>query len=462
VKKLRFEDKIDIYDDQGQTLVEDLPLETLSPLNNPYMIRVLNFLKSTAFVNLRKIENMIRKGAFGYSSASRQDEINMPWYGRKWEIIENAPAIADSIRNKLKSHNGHEDSNVQLLSGNDILLIQIPTQRMQSAASRDPPYTLTAVALSQAISEVFDITPNTDPDGVNIIKNVLVGRYPQTMGFHPDSPIFSLLRPAPSQEGLGTGFKTVTINHIVALAEKRTFDAVILTSILEQASQFEMGNALGWFERYNLLGFAYQGLNGDRVVLDLIEQNKQGTVGDVVASLIRMGLEDGVIYTGRGFPHKLFSGYRSYSTKDYPMWNAYTCAGLLAATIVNVGGSRAAQSVSSVFSGFSDLCMFESGGLPDPDCGRVMGVGLGLSKFSHDEGGLGGIGALTLDHNLIRHSSGFISPCLAAAMCLDSGTQIYRPEITSSVFFRLKEVLPLFANPLKKIVEAAIEIKSSI
>jgi methyl coenzyme M reductase beta subunit len=91
-----------------------------------------------------------------------------------------------------------------------------------------------------------------------------------------------------------------------------------------------------------------------------------------------------------------------------------------------------------------------------------MGVGLGLSKFSHDEGGLGGIGALTLDHNLIRHSSGFISPCLAAAMCLDSGTQIYRPEITSSVFFRLKEVLPLFANPLKKIVEAAIEIKSSI
>jgi len=459
---LKFEDKIDIYDDQGQTLAEDLPIETLSPLNNPYMIRVLNFLKSTAFVNLRKIENMIRKGTFGFSSASRQDEIKMPWHGRNWEIIEHAPAIADSVRDKLKIHNGHDDSNIQLLSGNDVMIIQIPSQRMQSASSRDPPYTLTAVALGQAISEVFNITPNTDPDGVNIIKNVLVGRYPQTVGFHPDNPIFSLLRPTSLQEGLGTGFKTVTINHIVALAEKRTFDAVVLTSILDQASQFEMGNALGWFERYNLLGLAYQGLNGDRVVLDLIEQNKEGTVGDVVSSLIRIGLEDGIIKSGRGFPHKLFSGYRSYSTKDYPLWNAYTCAGLLAATIVNVGGSRAAQSVSSVFSGFSDLCMFESGGLPDPDCGRIMGVGLGLTKFSHDEGGVGGIGALTLDHNLIRHSSGFVSPCLAAAMCLDSGTQLYRPEVTSSVFFRLKEVLPLFANPLKKVVEAAEEIKLSI
>ncbi|MHA1130747.1 MAG: coenzyme-B sulfoethylthiotransferase subunit beta, partial [Candidatus Helarchaeota archaeon] len=264
------------------------------------------------------------------------------------------------------------------------------------------------------------------------------------------------------QEGLGTGFKTVTINHLVALAEKRTFDAVVFTSILEQASQFEMGNALGWFERYNLLGLAYQGLNGDRVLFDLIEQNKEGTVGDVVSSLIQIGLEDGVIKTGRGFPHKLFSGYRMYSTKDYPLWNAYTCAGLLAASIINVGASRAAQSVASVFSGFSDLCMFESGGLPDPDCGRIMGVGLGLTKYTHNEGGIGGIGTLTLDHNLIRHGSGFISPCLAAAMCLDSGTQLTRAEVTSAIYFRVKEVLPLLSDPLKKVVEAAEEIKSSI
>jgi methyl-coenzyme M reductase beta subunit len=151
-----------------------------------------------------------------------------------------------------------------------------------------------------------------------------------------------------------------------------------------------------------------------------------------------------------------------YITKDYPRWNAYTCAGLLAACIVNVGASRAAQSVASVFSGFSDLCMFESGGLPDPDCGRVMGVGLGLTKFTHNEGGCGGIGSLTLDSDLIRHTSGFISPCLAAAMCLDSGTQVYRPETTAGVFFRIKQVLPILSDPLKKIVEAAERVKSAL
>lgn len=461
---MKFEDKIDIYNDLGKCLAEDLPIETLSPLNNPYMIEVLSFFKNTAFVNLRKIENMLRHGTFAYGSASRQDEITMPWYIREWEILENAASIATSMRRiiKVRKDGGDEKNLVQVLPGNDILMVRLPIQRTLNASSRDSTYTVTATALAQALSEIFDVTPNTDPDGVNIIKNILVGRYPQTMGFQPENPIFSLLKPSSLQEGLGSGYKTAVINHLVALSEKRTFDAVILTSILEQAAQFEMGNALGWFERYNLLGLAYQGLNGDRLVYDLITENKDGTVGDVVSNLIRVGLEDGIIKSGRGYPAKLFSGYRTYSAKDFPIWNAYACAGLLAACIVNVGASRAAQSVSSVFSGFSDLCMFESGGLPDPDCGRIMGVGLGLTKHAHNEDGIEGIGALALDDNLIRHSSGFISPCLAAAMCLDSGTQLARTEITSAIFFRIKEVIPLFSEPLEKIVTTAEEIKSSI
>jgi len=461
---VKFEDKIDIFDDLGNCLAEDIPIEALSPLNNPYIIKVLNFFKATAFINLKKIETMLQQGIFGHSSATRSDEVQMPWHCRDWGIVANAPTIAEYLDKIIRiTGNGKKDeSYVKVLPGNDLLMIKMPKRRMLSAAGRDPPLTITAVALAQALSEVFNVTPQTDPDGVNILKNVLVGRYPQTTDFPPNNPIFGFLRPSTTEEGLGTGFKTIQINHLVALAEKRTFDAIVLASLIEQASQFEMGNALGWFERYHLLGFAYQGLNGDRLVLDLIQENKEGTVGDVVSSLIRIGLEDQVIKPERGFPGKLFSGYRLYKTQDYPLWNAYTCAGLLAAVIVNVGASRAAQSAASVFSAFSDLCMFESGGLPDPDCGRIMGVGLGLTKYSHDEGGAGGIGALTLDNPLIRHGSGFITPCLAAAMCLDSGTQLFRPEITSGVFFRLKKVIKLFNEPLKQIVTAAEEVKSAI
>ena len=122
---MKFEDKIDIYDDLGKCLAEDLPIEALSPLNNLYIIRVLNFLKSTAFVNLRKIEYMIRQGAFGYTSASRQDEMNMPWHGRDWNIMENVSSIASQLRKVIKvaKNGGKSEPVVTILPGNDILMV---------------------------------------------------------------------------------------------------------------------------------------------------------------------------------------------------------------------------------------------------------------------------------------------------------------------------------------------------
>ncbi|MHA1799460.1 MAG: coenzyme-B sulfoethylthiotransferase subunit beta, partial [Candidatus Helarchaeota archaeon] len=314
----------------------------------------------------------------------------------------------------------------------------------------------TGVALMQAISEIFDINPLNDPDGCAVLKNAVFGRYPLSKdGFQPGNPIFGLLR-EPQSEKPGFGYKNTLFNHLASLAQKRTFDAVIFSSILEQASQFELGNAIGWFERYHLLGFAYQGLNADRVVYDLIAENKKGTVGDVIATLMRFGLEDGIIKKhGRAYPSKLFSGFQFYKANDFAKWNAYTCAGLLAASMVNCGASRAAQSVSSVFAGFSDLLTFESGGLPDPDCGRVMGAGLGLNLYTHSIlGEEGDIGSYAMDSEFLRHSS-FMSPCIAAAICLDSGTQLKRPETTSEVFIRLREMEPLFNDPIKQICEAA-------
>ena len=49
---------------------------------------------------------------------------------------------------------------------------------------------------------------------------------------------------------------------------------------------FEMGDAIGAFERLHLLGLAYQGLNADNMVLDLVKQNAEGNVGNVVASTV--------------------------------------------------------------------------------------------------------------------------------------------------------------------------------
>lgn len=452
---MKYADKVDIFDDLGNCLAEDLPIESLSPLNNAYMVKFLDYFKRTCFIDLKKLELMINTGQVGYSTSLKHCDVQLTSFTRDWEIFANAEAIQEKVE-KIIKNSEDDDSEIKLLRGNDILIVKIPSKRLMQSASRLVTYSSTGVALMQALSDIFDINPLTDPDGCALLKTAVFGKYPLTKnGFQPGNPVFGLLR-EPQSEIPGFGYKNTLFNNIVGLAHKRTFDAVIFSSILEQASQFEIGNAIGWFERYHLLGLAYQGLNADRVVYDLINENQAGTVGDVVTSLMKIGMEDGLIKRhGRAYPSKLFSDFQFFKSDDFAKWNAYTCAGLLAASIVNCGASRAAQSVSGVFAGFSDLLMFESGGLPDPDCGRIMGAGLGLNLYTHSIlGDEGDIGSYAMDSEFLRHSS-FMSPCIAAAICLDSGTQLKRPETTSEVFIRLKESEPFFDNPLKQICEAA-------
>lgn len=91
-----------------------------------------------------------------------------------------------------------------------------------------------------------------------------------------------------------------------------------------------MGNAIGIFERYQLLGLAYQGLNANNMVYDLVKSNgKTGTIGTVVHSVVERAIEDKVIKAGEKFP----SGFVMYEANDVPMWNAYCAAGTLAATM---------------------------------------------------------------------------------------------------------------------------------
>ncbi|MHA1384862.1 MAG: coenzyme-B sulfoethylthiotransferase subunit beta [Candidatus Helarchaeota archaeon] len=466
---MKYKDVFDLYSDTGECIAEDVPLEAISPMYNPYLQKILETFNSTAFIDLEKVQNMFSRGRAGHTTSVRQDEVQMRHYSRKLPIIKDAKEIAERIKDiievvPINGHgNGEPDTEVRLFNNNKSILVKMSKERMRLAAGRAPVYTVTGLAFAQAISELYDITPETDPDACAFLKNVVFGRYPQMVTFQPGNPVSSFLIPPMQQEGIGLGYRGITINHIVALANKRTFDAVALTSVLEQGCQFETGNAIGWYERYCLLGFAYQGLNADCLVLDLIEENGDGTVGNVIHSLMKHALEDGVIMPrGDTFPDVQTGGYRLYKTPDFPLWNAYSCAGLLAACMVNVGASRAAQCVSAVLAGFGDLLAFESGGLPDPDCGRIMGTGLGFCFYTHSIYGGAGPGAFPMNHVLVKHTSGFFTPCVAAAMCLDAGTQIFGPETTSKSFFTIRNEFEIFHNPLQKIAEAALEVKKKL
>jgi methyl-coenzyme M reductase beta subunit len=462
---MKYEDKLDIYDDRGNLLGANIPLEALSPLYNPYINEMLQLIKSTVFVDLSKLQKLLRTGQVGYTTSLRQDEVKT-MHQLNLDLLGNAHAIADSLEKHLKvsNHNGYEDDTaIKLFNDDQVLMVRVPTLRMAIASSRDVVYTNVGLLLAQILSEMYNITPESNPDGCGLIKNALFGRYPQLQSFNPGNPLFAFIKPSTELEGMGRVFQAVTINHFVALANKRTMDAVALATIFEQGAQYEMGNAAGWYERYNLLGMVYQGFNANNLVVDLVKENREGTVGSVIRSLMEHALNDGVIrQKGEKYPDILFSGYKIFTTDDPSMWNAYACAGLLAATIVNIGASRAAQGVSAVLSAFGDLLIFESGGLPDPDFGRIMGTGLGFAFYTHSIYGGAGPGAFQPDHVLIRHTSGFLTPCVAASMCLDSGTQIFNPQATSSLFFKIRDVLPIFQDPLRKIVEGAEQIKDKI
>ena len=449
-------DTVDLYDDLSNCIARDIPLQALSPLYNPYMKKVLDLFKRTAFIDLAKLEKCVKSGRAGWETSVGQDEIQMPWYGRDFPIVERSGEIAERLREKIAKYGDGEDLVKQL--SNEILMVTIPQRMMEVSTSRDPALTWTMVVLCQAISEVFNLNPETDPDGCNMVRGAIYGRYPQSPEIHPGGPVFGFLKQSNVVDGLGRGFEGIMVNHLVALANKRTMDGVALTTILEQGAQWEMGNALGWFERYHLLGSAYQGFNANNLVLDFVRENKEGTIGDVAYSVVGRAVEDGVINVQKNFP----SGYKIYATNDYPLWNAYGCAGALAAVIVNVGASRAGQSASTVLAYFGELLLAETGGLPDPDAGRLAGTGIGFAFYTHSIYGGAGPGAYTLDHVIPRHTSGFLTPCITAAMCLDSGTQLFTPEMTSSTFFKIRDKIPLLQEPLKKVAESAEEIKGEL
>lgn len=458
---------IDIYDDENRCIGKNIPVKAFSPLYNPYITKVIRFIKRTAFVSLEQLQQNYNKGRYGETTALRKDEVQLEQYIRKWNILKAAPEIAEKMKEIIslnKNFNGGEDTeDIKLLADGKLLMVTLPERRVDLAASSAPLFTITGVALAQAITDIFDVQLDDDPDGCALIKSGIFGRFPQTREFGSNAPIFAFMSPPQMEEGIGTLFRSMTINHIVALSKYRTLDSVALATILEQAGQYEMGNALGWYERYHLLGMVYQGFNANNLVLDLVKENAEGTVGDVVQSVVKRALKDDLIFLKSDqYPMVQPSGYRMYSTRDYPLWNAYSVAGALAAVCVNVGASRAAQGVSAAVGLYSDLISFASGGLPDPDAGRLMGTALGFSFYTHSIYGGAGPGAFTMDHVITRHTSGFMTPCVAAAMCLDAGTQIFAPKLMSANYFKIRKEIPLFTEPHRKAAEAALSIKDKV
>ena len=431
-------DTVDIYDDRGKLLESNVDIMNIAPTRNAAIKKIIMDTKRSVAVNLAGIQGALASGKMG--GKGRQ----ILGRGLNYDIVGNVDAIAANVKDLIKVNEG-DDANVRVLKGGKSLLIQVPQSRILAGADYMSATTVGAAAVTQTIIDMFE----TDPFDAPIVKGAIWGSYPQTMDLMGGN-VAGILNIPQNNEGLGFSLRNIMANHVAAITNRNAMNASALSSIYEQAGIFEMGGAVGMFERHQLLGLAYQGLNANNLLYDIVKENgKDGTIGTVIESVVRRAVEDGIISVDKTAP----SGYNFYKANDVPMWNACAAVGTLAATMVNCGAGRAAQNVSSTLLYFNDILEKETG-LPGCDYGKVQGVAVGFSFFSHSIYGGGGPGVFNGNHVVTRHSRGFAIPCVCAAVALDAGTQMFTIEATSGLIGDVFGGINEFREPIKAVAGA--------
>ncbi len=428
----KYSETIDLYDDAGKLLKSGVALDKISPLINPATRTLIDLTKRTIAVNLGGIENGLKSGKIAKGHILGR-ELNL-------DIAGNKDAIVAKIKEMVQVEEG-DDTIIHEFGGGKLLLVEVPSRRVEAASTYDAAVTSVAAATTYALVDQFNISMFD----ASTVKAAIWGSYPHTMDM-VGANVSSVLSNPQNNEGLGYALRNIPVNHVVMMTNRNAMQGAALSSTLEQAGMFEMGNAIGPFERAQLLSYAYQGLNANNLVYDLVKENGQtGTIGSVVQSMVERALEDKVIAPGKK------GGYfQFYDTKDPMLWNAYAAAGTMAATMVNCGAGRFAQAVSSTLLYFNDLLEHETG-LPGCDYGRVMGTAVGFSFFSHSIYGGGGPGIFNGNHVVTRHAAGVAIPCVVAAAALDAGTQMFSAESTSKIYADTYGKIDVFNKPIQQI-----------
>jgi len=440
----KYKDKIDLYDDRGKLIEKGVPLEAISPLKNPAIMRIGNLAKRTIAVDLAGIEKSLKTGRVG-GGVIRGREINAP-------VVKDAEKLAKALKDMLRVSKD-DDTEVKVVGEGKKLIVMVPTRRLDAGVEYTTGFTAAAAAMTELIISMYDV----DMFNASMVKAAVWGRYPQTMTFQ-GSNLKSILEVPQNNEGAGYALRNIMANHIVAISGKNAMNAAALSSIFEQTAAFEMGDAIGPFERGHLLALAFQGLNANNMTYEIVKENgKTGTVGSVVESIVGRAVDDKVIKV----KEKLPSGYRVYTTSDMPLWNAYVSCGMLAAIMVNCGAARASQGVPSTILYFNDLIEHETA-LPGVDYGRAMGTSVGMSFFSHSIYGGGGPGLFHGNHVVTKHAKGTVIPVIAAGCALDAGTQMFSPESTSPLVKDVFGEIPEFKAPIKAVGKEAKKVKDEV
>ncbi len=433
---------VNLYNDSGKLVAEKVPVDGLDPARNRAVTRMLYEMKRTVVIDLDKVEKSLRTGSLG------GEYCRMPHYAMpEIAIVENAERIRERVEAFIRTSK-KDDARVALFDNGKRLLVQLPRSTLEVSADYTAPALVGGAASVQAIVDEFDI----DPLKAQACASAVFGRYPSTIDFKGGA-INSAMGVPLRLEHLGYGWRTVSSNVIVSIANRNAMKSAALSGCFEMSYLVNAGNLVGRYRRLYLLGFAYECLNAENLVYNTVRAlGREGTTGKVICEIMERALDDGVIRKKEALP----SGFTIYEPVDLELWNAYAACGMLAATMVNCGAARCAHSVSSVIVNYNEMLLNESG-LPDVEFGRATGTGLLLDFLTHALYGGGEVGLMTANHPNLKTTKLFAMPCVCAATALDAGTLTYPPEKMTGIFSQIFREMTEFKNPIESIAEAAIE-----
>ena len=247
----KYNDVIDLYDDYGKRIAKGVPLETISPLRNNAIKRIASLTKRTIAVNLAGIEKALKTGSMA-GVLIKGKEIDI-------ELVKNADKVAKAIKSMVEVT--EDDGTVTTVkSDGKNLIVIVPEARSNAGVEYINGFTVVAAATTEAIIDIFDVPMYK----ANMVKAAVWGRYPQTVGFD-GSNLKCILEIPQNNEGAGFALRNIMSNHVVALVNRNAMQGSALSSIFETCAAFEMGDAIGPFERGHLLTLAFQGLNANNL-----------------------------------------------------------------------------------------------------------------------------------------------------------------------------------------------------
>ncbi len=113
----KYKDRVDLFDDRGRQIDKNVPVEALSPLHNPAIQQIINYVKQTVAVNLDGIQTALATGAVGGKWCSLR--------GRsvKADIVANAESVAKALNETIQIK-ANDDTAVIIRSNGDTNLVR--------------------------------------------------------------------------------------------------------------------------------------------------------------------------------------------------------------------------------------------------------------------------------------------------------------------------------------------------